>query len=224
MLSNVKHIFKLDPNKEISDENLQKVCESGTDLILVGGTDGVTEDNVLDLLARVRRYSVPLALEVTNTDSVTQGFDHYFIPSVFNTNDMKYRDGILVDALEDHFPVIDFEEISLLPYIILNEDSKAFKKSNAYLPPENALTSTLHMMDKLYKFPYIYIEYSGTLGDLETVKAIKETLEHSKVIYGGGIKNKEEAEAFSEVADIVVVGNAIYDDLKNALKTVARSK
>lgn len=224
MLSNVKHIFKLDPNKEISDENLQKVCESGTDLILVGGTDGVTEDNVLDLLARVRRYSVPLALEVTNTDSVTQGFDHYFIPSVFNTNDMKYRDGILVDALEDHFPVIDFEEISLFPYIILNEDSKAFKKSNAYLPPEDALTSTLHMMDKLYKLPYIYIEYSGTLGELETVKAIKETLEHSKVIYGGGIKNKEEAEAFSEVADIVVVGNAIYDDLKNALKTVARSK
>ena len=84
--------------------------------------------------------------------------------------------------------------------------------------------STLHMMDKLYKLPYIYIEYSGTLGELETVKAIKETLEHSKVIYGGGIKNKEEAEAFSEVADIVVVGNAIYDDLKNALKTVARSK
>jgi len=224
MLSNVKHIFKLDPNKEISDENLQKVCESGTDLILVGGTDGVTEDNVLDLLARVRRYSVPLALEVTNMDSVTQGFDHYFIPSVFNTNDMKYRDGILVDALEDHFPVIDFEEISLLPYIILNEDSKAFKKSNAYLPPKDALMSTLHMMDKLYKLPYIYIEYSGTLGELETVKAIKETLEHSKVIYGGGIKNKEEAEAFSEVADIVVVGNAIYDDLKNALKTVARSK
>lgn len=224
MLSNVKHIFKLDPNKEISDENLQKVCESGTDLILVGGTDGITEDNVLDLLARVRRYSVPLALEVTNTDSVTQGFDHYFIPSVFNTNDMKYRDGILVDALEDHFQVIDFEEISLFPYIILNEDSKAFKKSNAYLPPEDALTSTLHMMDKLYKFPYIYIEYSGTLGQIETVKAIKETLEHSKMIYGGGIKNKEEAEMFSKVADIIVVGNAIYDDLKNALKTVVRSK
>jgi len=224
MLSNVKHIFKLDPNKEISDENLQKVCESGTDLILVGGTDGITEDNVLDLLARVRRYSVPLALEVTNTDSVTQGFDHYFIPSVFNTNDMKYRDGILVDALEDHFQVIDFEEISLFPYIILNEDSKAFKKTNAYLPPEDALTSTLHMMDKLYKFPYIYIEYSGTLGQIETVKAIKETLEHSKMIYGGGIKNKEEAEMFSKVADIIVVGNAIYDDLKNALKTVVRSK
>ena len=224
MLSNVKHIFKLDPNKEISDENLQKVCESGTDLILVGGTDGITEDNVLDLLARVRRYSVPLALEVTNTDSVTQGFDHYFIPSVFNTNDMKYRDGILVDALEDHFQVIDFEEISLFPYIILNEDSKAFKKSNAYLPPEDALTSTLHMMDKLYKFPYIYIEYSGTLGQIETVKAIKETLEHSKMIYGGGIKNKEESEMFSKVADIIVVGNAIYDDLKNALKTVVRSK
>ncbi|CAD2074024.1 heptaprenylglyceryl phosphate synthase [Phocicoccus pinnipedialis] len=224
MLSNVKHIFKLDPNKEISDENLQRVCESGTDLILVGGTDGVTEDNVLDLLARVRRYSVPLALEVTNVDSVTAGFDHYFVPSVFNTDDINYRDGILAQALESHFPVIDFEEISLFPYIILNEDSKAFKKSNAYLPDEKRLTSILHMMDKLYKFPYIYIEYSGKLGSIDKVKEISNTLENSKMIYGGGIRNAEEAGEYSEVADIVVVGNAIYDDLKQALKTVARSK
>lgn len=31
-----KHVFKLDPNKEISDEALEKVCESGTDAIMVG--------------------------------------------------------------------------------------------------------------------------------------------------------------------------------------------
>ena len=35
-----KHVFKLDPNKEITDEALEKVCESGTDAIMVGGTDG----------------------------------------------------------------------------------------------------------------------------------------------------------------------------------------
>lgn len=26
-----RHIFKLDPNKEISDEDLERICESGTD-------------------------------------------------------------------------------------------------------------------------------------------------------------------------------------------------
>ncbi len=36
------HIFKLDPAKEISDEDLDAICESGTDAVIVGGTDGVT--------------------------------------------------------------------------------------------------------------------------------------------------------------------------------------
>lgn len=222
MLSNVKHIFKLDPNKEISNEDLQKVCESGTDLILVGGTDGVTEDNVLDLLARVRRFSVPLALEVTNMESVTAGFDHYFIPSVFNTTNIEYRDGLLTEALEMHLPLMDFEEISLFPYIILNEESKAFNESKSYLPNEDRLMSLIHLMDKVYKFPYIYIEYSGKLGDIETIKKIRDTVEYSKIIYGGGIGNKEAATLFSEHVDIIVVGNAIYDNLKQALKTVVR--
>ena len=37
-----RHVFKLDPNKELSDERLEKICESGTDAIIVGGTDGIT--------------------------------------------------------------------------------------------------------------------------------------------------------------------------------------
>ena len=44
-----RHVFKLDPNKGISDEKLEKICESGTDAVMVGGTDGVTLENVLDL-------------------------------------------------------------------------------------------------------------------------------------------------------------------------------
>ncbi len=45
-----RHVFKLDPAKEISDENLREVCQSGTDAIIIGGTDGVTLELVLDLL------------------------------------------------------------------------------------------------------------------------------------------------------------------------------
>ena len=33
--------------KKYQDEALEKVCESGTDAIMVGGTDGVTLENVL---------------------------------------------------------------------------------------------------------------------------------------------------------------------------------
>lgn len=61
-----KHVFKLDPNKEISDEQLEAICESGTDAILIGGSDNVTEDNVLQLMSKVRRFLVPC---VANLDT-----------------------------------------------------------------------------------------------------------------------------------------------------------
>ena len=76
-----KHVFKLDPNKEITDDQLEKLCESGTDAIIIGGTDGVTLENVLDLMARVRRYTVPCVLEISSIETVTPGFDLYFIPN-----------------------------------------------------------------------------------------------------------------------------------------------
>ena len=61
-----RHVFKLDPNKEISDDALEKVCESGTDAIVIGGTDGVTLENVLRSNGSIRRYTVPCVMEVSS--------------------------------------------------------------------------------------------------------------------------------------------------------------
>ena len=94
---NWRHVFKLDPAKEISDEALEQICESGTDVILVGGTDAVTLDGVIDLLVRVRRYSVPIALEISGVDSILAGYDYYFIPSVLNSTETTW---VLFSALK----------------------------------------------------------------------------------------------------------------------------
>ncbi len=85
-----RHVFKLDPAKEIDDELLEKICESGTDAIIVGGTDNVTLDGVLQLLSRIRRYTVPCILEISTIDSVTPGFDYYFVPMVLNSQEKKW--------------------------------------------------------------------------------------------------------------------------------------
>ena len=41
---------------------------SDTDAIMIGGTDNVTEDNVIHLMSRVRRYPLPLVLEISNIE------------------------------------------------------------------------------------------------------------------------------------------------------------
>lgn len=46
---------------------------SQTDAIMIGGTDDVTEDNVIHLMSRVRRYPLPLVLEISNIESVMPG-------------------------------------------------------------------------------------------------------------------------------------------------------
>jgi putative glycerol-1-phosphate prenyltransferase len=222
MLENKKHIFKLDPAKEISDDNLTKICQSDTDLIIVGGTDNVTEDNVLDLLSRIRRFSVPVALEVTNKEAVLPGFDHYFIPAVFNTSNIKWQHGLMLDALQEYSHLIDFDDLSLFPYLILNDECKAFKKAEAESVSLDMLPHYVNMLDKLYKTEYIYIEYSGTYGDKGALELIKENVKNSHIIYGGGIDSRERAEEMKAFSDTIVVGNIIYQDIKKALRTIIK--
>lgn len=216
-----QHVFKLDPDKTINDDDLMKICESGTDAIIIGGTDNVTEDNVLNLMSRIRRYPLPCVLEISNKESVVPGFDFYFVPSVLNSNQVKYHNGMLQEAIKEYGYMMDFDEIFLQGYIVMNADSKVAKltEPNTKLDIDD-LISYARMVDKMYKLPIFYLEYSGMYGDPDEVKEINNHLEHSQLFYGGGIDNVEKAQKMSEYADTIVVGNIIYEDIKKALQTV----
>ncbi|MFD1708216.1 heptaprenylglyceryl phosphate synthase [Siminovitchia sediminis] len=220
-----RHAFKLDPNKEISSEALEKICESGTDAIIVGGSDGVTLDNVLDLLAKIRRYTVPCALEVSNIESITPGFDLYFIPSVLNSRDIRWISGLHHQAVKEYGLLIDWDEIVVEGYCILNKDCKAagLTKANTELDEEDIISYAL-MAEKMFRMPVFYLEYSGTYGDPNMVRSVKEVLEHTTLFYGGGIHTADQAKEMGEHADVIIVGNAVYENLKEALKTVRAVK
>ncbi len=215
-----RHIFKLDPNKEINDEELGQLCESGTDAIIVGGTDGVTLDDVLNLLARVRRYSVPVVLEVSNIPSVTPGFDFYFIPTVLNSQDKKWMIDLHHEAIKEYGDLIEWEELMMEGYIMLNPDSKAFQYTNSKEVTNEDVVAYAQLVENLMHLPLIYLEYSGTYGDIELVKQVKQELKRTVLIYGGGIRSKQQASEMATYADIVVVGDVIYEDFKAALRTV----
>lgn len=218
---NFQHLFKLDPAKSLDDEALTKIAESGTDGIIVGGTDGVTLENVLDLLARIRRFSVPVILEVSTIESVTPGFDFYFIPTVLNATDLQYVNGLHHEALKEYGHMMNWEEIATEGYCIMNPHCKAAERAKVDgVPTEEDVVAYAQMAEHMLHLPLFYMEYSGTYGSVELVKEAARHLHDTKLIYGGGIRTKEQAKEMAEVADIVVVGNVIYDDLTNALRTV----
>lgn len=221
-----RHVFKLDPNKELSDQDLEKICESGTDAVIVGGTDNVTLENVLNLMARIRRYTVPCVLEVSSAETVTPGFDLYFIPTILNTSDANWITGLHHQAVKEFGEIMNWEEIVMEGYCILNAECKAAKLTNANtnLSVEDVKAYAM-MAEKMFHLPIFYLEYSGMYGDVNMVAEVKKTLgDHTILFYGGGITSPEQAFQMSEFADVTVVGNVIYENLHAALGTVKAVK
>ncbi|MBS4209577.1 heptaprenylglyceryl phosphate synthase [Bacillus sp. FJAT-50079] len=216
-----RHAFKLDPNKEISDRDLELVCESGTDAIIVGGTDGITLEKVLNVMARVRRYTVPCVLEVSNIESITPGFDLYFIPTVLNSKDTRWITGLHHEAMKEYGELIDWNEMVIEGYCILNDDCKVAKLTNAMtdIDDEDVIAYAM-MAENMFRLPIFYLEYSGTYGNPTLVKEVKDQLTNTTLFYGGGIATADQAREMGQYADVIVVGNIVYEDLKAALRTV----
>lgn len=222
---NWRHVFKLDPNKSIDDKDLEAVCQSGTDAIIVGGSDGVTFDNTIELLGRIRRFTVPCALEVSTLTSISPGFDYYFIPTVLNSDDPLWFKGLHHKAIKEYGHLMNWHELAVEGYCVLNPESKVAKLTKAKTElEEEDVFAYAKMAEKLFKLPIFYIEYSGTYGNPSLVQAVSDELEETRLFYGGGIDGQAKAMEMANVADTIVVGNIIYDDLKKALETVKAVK
>ncbi|MCG3086399.1 heptaprenylglyceryl phosphate synthase [Sporosarcina cyprini] len=220
-----RHAFKLDPAKSVTDEQLERIAESGTDGLIVGGTDHVTLENVLDLLARIRRYSVPVALEVSTVDSVTPGFDYYFIPTVLNSTKAEWINGIHHAALREYGHMMNWDEILTEGYCIMNPECKAAELTGvSAIPDEDDVIAYARMAEHLFHMPVFYLEYSGTFGDPDVVRSVSRILESTRLFYGGGIKNAEQARQMAAYAHTVIVGNVLYENLEAALETVEAVK
>lgn len=220
-----RHVFKLDPAKELTNEALEQIAESGTDAIIVGGSDGVTLDNVLDLLVRIRRFAVPLALEVSTVESLTPGFDYYFIPTVLNSTKVEWINGIHHGALREYGHMMDWDEVIPEGYCIVNPHCKAAELTGiTEVPDGEDIIAYARMAEHLFKLPVFYIEYSGMFGNPEIVQEAANIVDNTQLFYGGGITNAQQAKIMSEIADTVVIGNVIYENLKEALSTVQAVK
>ena len=103
-------------------------------------------------------------------------------------------------------------------YIIMNPDSAAARESNVtdrdLLDPktakQRAMAAERHLGSEL-----IYLEYSGIFGGEEAeaiLEAVDDGRRWSRLWYGGGLDDRENAQAVLEAgADAVVVGNIFHE-------------
>lgn len=225
MIKQWRHVFKLDPDRGITDEELDLVCMSGTDAIIVGGSSGITYDNTVDLMSRVRRYELPCVLEVSDLEAVVPGFDGYLIPMVLNATDSKWMIGHHQQAIERYGYLIPWDLLIAEGYIVLNANSTVARLTGADTDlTTGAAVAYAQAAERLLNLPIVYMEYSGTFGDMELVGETYRQLDRAHLIYGGGIDDPEKATQAAQVADTIVVGNIVYSDLNKALETVLAVK
>lgn len=206
-----KHITKLDPDRNIRAEDIKTIVESQTDAIMISGTQNITKDKVQKLIDLLKGYDIPKILEPAGPNAmIYSGVDWIFVPSVFNTENAVWVNGLHSKWIKADKDKINWDIVVPEAYIILNPKCAAAKVSKAKIIPKDEVVAAALCAERFFNFPIIYIEYSGTYGDPAIVKAVKEALTKAHLLYGGGISTKEQAEEMAKYATIVV-GNTIYE-------------
>jgi putative glycerol-1-phosphate prenyltransferase len=224
-----RHVTKLDPDRTNPPGLLEAVYASGTDAVVVGGSTGMTQDAVSDLMARLQDAPVPVALEVSSLESAMPGAGLFFIPLVLNTPDAAWMGGAQTQALAGILPmfgpIIPWHLLVPEAYLVLNPESAVARLTGANTAVDAATAAAYAAFaGRVLRLPLIYVEYSGTFGDMDVLRAVKANAGEARVIYGGGISGGEQAARAGAIADTVVVGNLVYTDPDRLRNTVAAVK
>lgn len=204
-----RHITKLDPDKPITPKAVAAIVDSGTDAIMISGTQNITRDNVAKLVGMLKDYSIPKVLEPANMEGLRDDLDFMFVPSIINTDVSFWMMGAQKEWVQRC--KINWDKVVPEAYIVLNPDSAVARltRSKTNISAKE-VAAYAEAADRFFHFPVVYIEYSGTYGDPEVVKAVRERLDKAILYYGGGIDSREKAKTMAKYADTIIVGNAVY--------------
>jgi phosphoglycerol geranylgeranyltransferase len=209
------HVLKIDPDKSLhGDDTFADVCETGTDAIEIGGTFDVTAEKMQRVLDACAAYDVPVYQEPSNPAVVVEddALDGYLVPIVLNAQDPFFITGAHKEwvRIDDS---VDWERTTTEAYVILNEasDAAALTDADCDQSPDD-VAAFARAAEKMLGQEIVYVEYSGTYGDPEVVRAAGEATDEATLFSGGGVHDYESAREMGQYADAVVVGDLVHDE------------
>ncbi len=226
------HFSLIDPDKASSENELaqlsKQLYDAGTDAFLIGGTLGISRNELESCLNVLEDFQIPKILFPSNINVVSEKADAVLFLSLLNSDDIYFVIGAQIMGA----PIIKKNGLEPLStaYLMIGHGGTAGHIGRARVIPfdDFQLASAYVMAAEFMGMEFAYLEAGS--GSPETVRpemitAVKKLSKKIKIIVGGGIRSEEKAEKIASAgADIIVTGNIIERNIEHATKIIRRIK
>ncbi len=222
------HMTHIDPEKQSSSESAEialKACRAGTDAIMVGGSTGITQENLDDTCSQIKRKcNLPLIYFPSGANAISNKCDAIYFMSMLNSRNVRNVTGEHAKGA----PVI--KKLGLEPlsmgYVVVEPGMKVAEVGEADVVKRDdidpligyALTAEFFGMDLLY------LEAGSGAPEpvpLKMITAVRESVEIPLVLGGGIVTAEQAARMAAAGADIIVTGTLVENgDFERTLRKI----
>ncbi len=212
------HMALLDPDKQ-SPEEAGKLAalakEAGTDVIMIGGSTGVTSDNLGKTAKAIREMSgLPSIHFPGGPNELSSEVDALFFMSLVNSSEPSWIFGAQAYAAP-YIKKLGIETLSM-GYLLIEPGMKVGEVGKANLIKHSEVDKAVGyaIACEMYGMSYVYLE-AGSGADVpvpaDMISAVKNSIS-IPLIVGGGIRTPEVAETARKAgADAIVTGTFIEE-------------
>jgi phosphoglycerol geranylgeranyltransferase len=217
-LSKRKHLLftLLDAEEPVNlEEKIKKIERCDVDALLVGGStiaDQIMLDQTIQQIKKIT--TIPVILFPGNITGISQKADAILFSSLLNSDDPYFIIGIQALAA----PTIRKFNLEAIPmgYIIIGEGQAAGFVGRARSFPQDKpeLVASYALAAHYLGMRYVYLEAGSGAKEPVSPRIVKyvRKIYPGKLMVGGGIKSRKiAAKLISEGADILVIGNLVYE-------------
>lgn len=229
LLEGVRHFTLIDPDKSVDYLKIAKYAlEAGTDGILIGGSLGIRESQIAQVVKDIKNISnVPVVLFPGSLTQLTDLADGVLFLSVLNSLDPYFIIGAQIQGavlMAKHYPRL---EVISTAYIIVGDGGAAgfvsMSKPIPYTRPDIAAAYALAA--NYIGFKAVYLEAgSGASQPVppEMVRAVRRAFPRVLIV-GGGIKSGEIARAIARERPNVIVTGTLAEESPEKLGEIVRA-
>jgi len=222
------HMALIDPAKQTPDKSGEialAAYELGSDAIMVGGSTGVTNENLDQTVAAIKANAkLPVIYFPSGANAMSQRCDAIFFMSMLNSRSVRMvmREQV---AGAPFVKKLGIEPVSM-GYIIVAPGMKVGEVGEADVIPreDSDLAASYALTAEYMGMSVVYLE-AGSGAPLpvpeDMIRKVRETIS-VPLIVGGGIRTAESAaKARNAGASVVVTGTAVESsDFRTRLESI----